>query len=247
MPLIVPGVTPAPKSIFNLPNASDKFVPALIVVDMQTDFISGSLAVPDAQSIVEPINAFLTLPFARKIGTKDFHPPNHISFASNHEGKDVGHTITIYPPEADPQLDGDRERGIEQMLWPDHCVQSTPGADFVDGLNSAVLDAVVHKGTHPGIECYSAFRDPWRINNTELHSLLNGVTDVFVVGVATDYCVKYTAIDAVQFHYRTWVVTDLVKSVAGEGEGNHWDELRDNGIFTVESKEVKEMLENHAA
>ncbi|KZP19596.1 pyrazinamidase/nicotinamidase [Athelia psychrophila] len=238
MPLIVPGVTPPH------PNASDEFVPALIVVDMQADFVSGSLAVPDAQSIIDPINTFLTLPFARKIGTKDYHPPNHISFASNHAQKDVGHAITIYPPGADPdsQSQVDHDRGIEQILWPDHCVQSTPGAEFVEGLDHAALDAVVHKGTHPGIESYSAFRDPWHISHTELHGLLKGVTDVFVVGLAADYCVKFTAMDAVQFRYRTWVVTDLVKSVAG-GEA-HWDELRESGVLLVESKEVRERLES---
>lgn len=236
MPLIAPDVT-----LSHAPNATDEFVPALLVVDMQTDFVTGSLAVPDAQSIIEPINTFLTLPFARKIGTKDYHPPNHISFASTHPQKALGDKITIYPPGADSDSPIDRERGIEQILWPDHCVQTTPGAEFVAGLNYTALDGVVHKGMHPGIESYSAFRDPWRINNTELHSLLKGVTDVFVVGLASDYCVKCTAIDAVQFHYRTWVVTDLSRSVAAEG--THWDELRESGVFLVESKEVRERLE----
>lgn len=244
MPLILPGVTFAQQSIWNAPNISDKFIPALLVVDMQTDFVSGSLAVPAAQSLISPINAFLGLPFVLKIGTKDFHPPDHISFASNHDQKEVGQKITIYPPGAQSQAD--KKRGIEQVLWPDHCIQSTPGSEFADGFDSSALDAVVHKGTHPGIECYSAFRDPWHLATTELHALLEekGVTDVFVVGVAADYCVKFTAIDAVQFCYRTWVVTDLVKSVGTEGE--EWDEMQKSGVIPVESKEVKERLQNKA-
>jgi len=216
-------------------NASDNFVPALVVVDMQNDFVTGSLAVPDAKSIIDPINSILALPFALKIGTKDYHPPDHISFASNHQ-KAVGEKITIYPPGSDPQVD--TERGLEQILWPDHCVQSTPGSDFVEGLRSSALHAVVHKGTHKGIECYSAFCDPWRMATTELSTLLSdkGVTDVFVVGLAGDYCVKCTAIDAVQCRFRTWVVKDLVRSVGNDGK--EWDEMQKNGVILVESSEV---------
>jgi nicotinamidase len=240
MPLIIPGVT-APETHLSALNASDEFIPALVVVDMQNDFVTGSLAVPDAKSIIDPINSILALPFAVKIGTKDYHPPDHISFASNHK-KAVGEKITIYPPGSDPQVD--TERGLEQILWPDHCVQSTPGADFVEGLQSSALHTVVHKGTHKGIECYSAFRDPWQIATTELSTLLSGkgVTDVFVVGLAGDYCVKCTAIDAVQFGFRTWVVKDLVRSVGNDGK--EWDEMQKNGVILVESGEVQARLEN---
>jgi len=118
--------------------------PALIVVDMQNDFISGSLAVPEADSILDVINQLLQsdLPFVKKIGTKDYHPPNHISFASTHD-KPLFSTITIYPPGEEK----DGAKAMEQVLWPVHCVASTPGAEFSDKLHSAAFDAVVHKGT----------------------------------------------------------------------------------------------------
>jgi nicotinamidase len=249
MPLIIPGITPVQK-FASKAQTSDKFIPALVVVDVQTDFVSGSLAVPDAQSIIEPINSILSLPFALKVGTKDFHPPGHISFASTHN-KSVGEKITIYRPDVDPP---DTESGIEQCLWPDHCVQSTPGSEFTEGFDSSALHAVVHKGTHPGVECYSAFGDPWGLTTMELPNLLSAkeVTDVFVVGLAGDYCVKSTAIDAVNFtsktasgletKLRTWVVKDLVRSVGNEGK--EWDEMEKAGVMFVESDEVKARLEN---
>lgn len=238
MPLIISGVTS------ETPSVSDKFIPALVVVDMQTDFVSGSLAVPDAASIIEPINSMISLPFALKVGTKDFHPPKHISFASTHN-KSIGDRITIYHPDhSDPKPDA----GIEQILWPDHCVQSTPGCEFVEGLNSSALDVEVHKGTHPKVECYSAFGDPWGVTTMELSSLLSakGVTDVFVVGLAGDYCVKSTSIDAVKYGLkagsRTWVIKDLVRSVGNEG--TEWDEMQKAGVMVIDSGSVKARLEN---
>jgi nicotinamidase len=247
MPLIVPGITP---SAFTAPETSDKFIPALIVVDMQNDFVTGSLAVPDAPSIIEPTNAILNLPFALKVGTKDFHPPGHISFASTHN-KPLFEKIMIYRPDIDPP---DIQSGIEQCLWPDHCIQSTPGVQFADGFNASALDTVVHKGTHPKVECYSAFGDPWGLTNMDLPALLSDkeVTDVFVTGLAGDYCVKATAIDAAnhrmktksgaEIKLRTWVVKDLVRSVGSEG--TEWDEMQKAGIVLVDSWEVKARLEN---
>jgi nicotinamidase len=234
MPLIIPGVTP------ETPSVSDKFISALLVVDMQTDFVTGSLAVPDAASIIEQINFMLSLPFALKVGTKDFHPSDHISFASTHN-KSVGERITIYHP---GDTSAKPEAGIEQVLWPDHCVQSTPGCEFVEGLNSSALDAVVHKGTHPKVECYSAFGDPWGVTAMELPSLLSGkgVTDVFVVGLAGDYCVKWTSVDAAKNGWRTWVVKDVVRSVGNEG--TEWDEMEKAGVMVIDSGEVKARLEN---
>jgi len=240
MPLIIPGITPAQQSASKPSDTSDKFIPALVVVDLQVDFVTGSLAVPDAKSIIEPINSILTLPFALKVGTKDFHPPGHISFASKHN-KFVFEKITIYRPDVDPP---DVESGIEQILWPDHCVQSTPGSEFAEGFNSSALHTVVHKGTHPGIECYSAFGDPWGLSTMELPTLLSAkeVTDVFVVGLAGDFCVKSTAIDAAKSRLRTWVVKDLVRSVGNNGK--EWDEMQRAGVMLVESDEVKARLEN---
>jgi len=248
--LIIQGVIPMTQNAFAAPEVSDKFIPALIVVDMQNDFVTGSLAVPDATSIIKPTNAILDLPFALKVGTKDFHPPGHISFASTHN-KPVFEKITIYRPDVDPQ---DIQSGIEQCLWPDHCVQSTPGCEFAEGFNGSALHAVVHKGTHPKVECYSAFGDPWGVTSLELPRLLadNEVTDVFVTGLAGDYCVKSTAIDAANFRMktksgvetklRTWVVKDLVRSVGSEGK--EWEEMQKAGVMLVNSGEVKARVEN---
>lgn len=217
-------------------STSAPFVPALLVIDMQHDFVHGSLAVPGAPSIVDIVNKLLSLPFATKIGTKDFHPSNHISFADTHQ-KPIFSKITIYPP-GDTQED----RALEQVLWPVHCVISTPGSEFVQGLNYEALDAVVCKGTHPDIESYSAFRDPWHLSTTELPGLLRarGVTDVFIVGLAGDYCVKCSAIDAVQFGYKTWVIRDAIRSVADTG--SEWIEMEKEGILEVNSLRVQDML-----
>lgn len=247
MPLIVPGITPVPKSNVSASSTPSKSIPALLVVDMQNDFVTGSLAVPGAPEIVEGINYFLPTrpsdasPFAIIIGTKDVHPPNHISFASRHK-KSVGDKVTIYRP---GENDAD---GLEQVLWPDHCVKlpeksdsSQDGSDWVTGLRTHGLIEVT-KGTDSEIESYSAFQDPWKIHTSELPTLLSSVdvTDVYLMGVAADYCVKYTAIDAVKFGFNTWVVRDLVKSVASDGR--EWEEMWKNGVKTLTSEELKEKL-----
>ncbi|KIL71565.1 hypothetical protein M378DRAFT_65809 [Amanita muscaria Koide BX008] len=206
---------------------------ALVVVDMQYDFVYGSLAVSDADTIVDTINQLLDLSFVKKIGTKDYHPSDHVSFAATHD-KPVFSTTTIYPPGEEK----DESKALEQVLWPVHCVASTPGSEFVDKLHSDALDAVVHKGTHRDIESYSAFQDPWKITTTELPRLLSesGVTDVYVCGVAGDYCVKSTALDAVEYGYRTWVVQDAVKSVSNSGA--EWKEMENRGVRAITSDEL---------
>ncbi|KAG5647687.1 hypothetical protein DXG03_008410 [Asterophora parasitica] len=211
-----------------------KFTPALIVVDMQYDFVHGSLAVPDASAIIQPVNSLLACPFAIKIASKDFHPPDHISFARTHN-KPVFSKINIHPPRYH------EGRALEQVLWPVHCVANTPGADFVEGLSHQAINTTVLKGQDPGIEMYSAFRDPWHLAETALPAALqrHGVTDVFIVGLAGDYCVMSTALDAVDFGYKTWVVKDAVKSVH---DGEEWDEMERKGIRLVDSQEVKKLL-----
>ncbi|PFH52277.1 hypothetical protein AMATHDRAFT_140362 [Amanita thiersii Skay4041] len=215
-----------------------EFTPALIVVDMQYDFVYGSLAVPDAPSIIGIVNSMIDLPFAAKIGTKDYHPPDHISFASTH-AKPLFSKITIYPPGGKK----DKSRALGQILWPDHCVASSPGSEFVKDLRSQELDAVVHKGTHRDVESYSAFHDPWRITMTELPKLLagRGITDVYICGLAGDYCVKYSALDAVKLGYRTWVVRDAVRSVSDAGV--EWGEMEANGVRVIKCDDVRRRME----
>jgi nicotinamidase-related amidase len=219
--------------------ASSDFKPVLIVVDVQYDFVRGSLAVPGAESIIDGVNSLLNFPFIKKIATKDYHPPDHISFAGTHD-KPLFSTITIYPP----GKENDESKALEQVLWPVHCVASSPGAEFVDKLHSDVFDAVVKKGTNREIESYSAFQDPWKITTTELPQLLsaNGATDLFICGLAGDYCVKCTALDAVEHGYNTWVIRDAVKSVSESGA--EWTEMEKRGIKAITIADVGVMLQN---
>ena len=213
------------------------FVPALFIVDMQHDFVYGSLAVPGAEAIIDAVNEILSLPgFRLKVATQDFHPPNHISFASTHD-KPVFSTTTIYHPEDDIE-----DNGIEQVLWPDHCVANTAGANFVEGLKVHCFHAIVRKGTHPDIESYSPFRDIWTKYETELPFLLSGedITDVFIVGLAGDYCVKHTALDAMQYGFETWLVTDAIKCISDGQEA--YREMKQQGAFFVTLEEVKQKL-----
>jgi nicotinamidase len=209
-------------------------VPALIVIDMQNDFVTGSLAVPGGATIVDNINTLIDLPgFKTRIASKDFHPANHVSFANTH-GKEVLSKLTIFHPD-----DADKANGIEQVLWPVHCVAGTNGSEFVPGLQTHRFDAVIEKGVSPGIESYSAFEDIWGKNKTELDGILkrNGVTDVCFVGLATDYCVKCSAVDALKYGYRVSVVTDAVKSIRPEEEA--LEDLKRRGINLVTTEEVK--------
>ena len=216
--------------------AAAEFVPALLVVDMQHDFIDGSLAIPDAASIVDTVNDLLTLPFVAKIASKDWHPPEHISFAKTHRKPEFS-SITVYPPG-----DTEKERPHLQELWPVHCVASTPGATFIESLNHEVFTGIVHKGDDAYADSYSAFHDCWKLRTTTLPQMLSGasVTDLFIVGLAGDFCVKFTAKDAVDYGYKTWVIRDAVRSVSDSGK--EWDEMVHKGIKIVDSEEVKRLV-----
>ena len=217
-----------------------RFTPALIVIDLQNDFVSGSLPVPGGAEIVDTVNHLLDLPFALKIATKDFHPANHVSFALRHD-LPVFTKATIFHP-----CDKDRTKGLEQVLWPAHCVVGTSGANFVPGLNTDNFTAIIHKGVDADIESYSAFRDIWHYQNSDLTRVLNKdhVTDVFFVGLAGDYCVKYTALDSVYFGFDTWVVRDAVRCISDDNIA--WDEMEKKGIRFVESAELIAKLTSEA-
>jgi len=180
---------------------------ALIVVDMQNDFMAGgALGVPNTQGLTTVINQLLRCDgFDLKIATQDWHPAGHSSFASSHEGNQVGDVIDL----------GD----LKQNLWPDHCVQGTHGAKFVDNLDTRLLDIVFQKGTDPEIDSYSGFYDNGHLKSTGLSMFLKGkgVETVFICGVATDYCVKFTALDAVGEGFKTGLITDLCAGVNLKG------------------------------
>ena len=174
---------------------------ALILVDVQNDFVAGgALPVPEGDAIL-PICNRLSKMFDLVVATQDWHPANHGSFAASHPGRKIGQVIDL--------------NGLSQMLWPVHCVQDTRGAAFVPGLDLSRVDRVFRKGTDPGIDSYSGFFDNGHRKATGLGDYLkqNGVTDIYVAGLATDYCVKFTALDAKSLDFNTFLVEDACRGV----------------------------------
>ncbi|KAH6610052.1 pyrazinamidase nicotinamidase [Trichoderma cornu-damae] len=217
-----------------------EFRPAIIVVDFQEDFCppNGSLAVPKGRDIAPTVNSLLSLPFVVRIATRDKHPPNHVSFAENHPGAvpfESRHTI------AHPT---DPAKSDTTLLWPTHCVLGTPGAELVPELDVSRIDAVVDKGMDPTVEMYSAFYDPFRLSVSSLGDTLErkGVTDVFVVGLAADFCVKATAESAAAEGYRTYIVEEGTRAVmpeTWESEGKREIQGKGIRIVSVEGDEVR--------
>ncbi|MFN3429393.1 MAG: bifunctional nicotinamidase/pyrazinamidase [Candidatus Sericytochromatia bacterium] len=174
---------------------------ALILVDIQNDFCpGGALAVHEGDRIVHVVNRLLPH-FDLVVATQDWHPEAHGSFASNHEGKNPGDMHEL--------------AGLPQVMWPNHCVQKTEGAEFHPELDLKPVEAVFRKGTDPAIDSYSGFYDNGRKKSTGLVGYFKdkGVTEVHVVGLATDYCVKFTALDAHQAGFATTVIEDATRGV----------------------------------
>lgn len=175
--------------------------PVLILVDIQNDFLpGGALAVPDGDQVIPVANRLQPL-FPLVVATQDWHPANHGSFAASHPGKRVFQQIDL--------------NGLRQTLWPVHCVQNTRGAELAAGLDRTRIARVFPKGTDPGIDSYSGFFDNGHRKSTGLGEWLQaqGVSDVFVGGLATDYCVKFTALDAAQLGFKTHVIEDASRGV----------------------------------
>jgi nicotinamidase/pyrazinamidase len=173
----------------------------LLLVDLQNDFLpGGALPVPEGDAVLPVINR-IQPQFELVVATQDWHPPDHLSFAVNHPGRRVGEVI---------ELDG-----LPQVLWPVHCVQSTWGAELAPGLDTGRIVHVVRKGTDPRIDSYSGFFDNGRRRSTGLDTFLRqqGVDELYVAGLATDYCVRATALDAVRLGFRTFLVTDACRGV----------------------------------
>ncbi len=174
---------------------------ALILVDIQNDFIpGGALAVPQGDEIV-PVANRVQAEFDLIVATQDWHPRDHQSFASHHPGRNPGDRIDLH--------------GVDQVLWPDHCVQNTPGAAFHPHFDFSRVDHVVRKGTDPAIDSYSAFFDNEHRKATGLHDYLQQkqVTDIYIMGLATDYCVLYSVRDARKLGYRTFVIQDGCRGI----------------------------------
>lgn len=174
---------------------------ALLLIDIQNDFLpGGALAVSDGDQVIPVANRLMN-EFQLVIATQDWHPDDHQSFASQHSGRQVGDVI---------QLDG-----LTQVLWPDHCIQGSHGAKLASELNRDEIDHVLQKGTDVGIDSYSGFFDNDHRKSTGLETLLRdrNVIEVQLVGLATDYCVKFSALDAVRLGFKTSVVLDGVRGV----------------------------------
>ena len=178
---------------------------ALIVIDVQNDFCpGGTLAVPDGDGIVPGVNAMMA-EYPVVVLTQDWHPANHSSFASQHPGSQL-FEITDMPYGS-------------QVLWPDHCIQGTYGAEFHSGLEAALADLIIRKGFNPGIDSYSAFFENDRSTPTGLEGYLRtrGIDSLILVGLATDFCVSYSAVDAAGLGFTVRVNPDLCRAIDLDG------------------------------
>ena len=201
---------------------------ALLVIDVQNDFCpGGALAVPQGDKIVPVINQLMNS-FDIVVATKDWHPENHISFASNHTGKKPGDIVMHH--------------GIKQVLWPEHCIQNTSGAEFTSGLNIKPIKKIIYKGTNSQVDSYSAFFDNDKKTKTDLDNYLKGkgVREIYLTGLATDYCVKFSALDGLTLGYKVFVISDAVKGVnlMPEDSKDALEEIKQKGGIIISSNEI---------
>ena len=201
---------------------------ALLIVDVQNDFIpGGALAVSEGDLIVPIINQ-LQEKFQHVIATQDFHPSDHGSFAIQHAGKNPGEMIEL--------------AGLPQVLWPVHCVQGSQGADFHPELETKSWEMIFQKGKNPEVDSYSGFFDNARRGDTGLAAYLqeNQIDTVFVCGLALDYCVKFTALDAKSLGFDAYLIEDATRAVnlsPTDGE-LAIQEMKEKGIHIISSKSI---------
>src|SRR5262245_46572725 len=209
---------------------SSRHMKALILTDIQNDFIpGGALPVPDGDQIVPVANRLQRL-FDVVVATQDWHPPNHGSFAANHRDKKPGDII---------ELDG-----LPQVLWPVHCVQNTAAAAFVRELETSRIAGIFFKGTDPTVDSYSGFFDNAHRKATGLGQFLadRRIKEVYIAGLATDYCVKFTALDAADLGFKTHIIEDACRGInLNPGDvDTALEELKRTGIAVVRSTEMYE-------
>jgi len=203
---------------------------ALLIVDVQNDFCEGgTLEVKKGKEVIPVINNLVqSKQFDFIIATEDWHPRNHKSFASNHKNKNVYDVVKL--------------NGITQVLWPDHCIQRTKGAKFHKDLILGEKYFVFKKGKNPGIDSYSGFFDNDHKTSTGLTEFLrkNNVNEIYITGLATDYCVKFTAIDSVNEGYKTFVIKDAVRGVNIEKDDSKraFSEMKAKGCKIITSKKI---------
>jgi nicotinamidase/pyrazinamidase len=201
---------------------------ALIIVDIQNDFLpGGALAVKEGEKVIPVINQLMRAPFDLIVATQDWHPADHGSFAKTH-GKAIGEHVLL--------------DGIDQILWPVHCVQESKGAELSNSLHTKLIQKTIRKGTDKNIDSYSTFFDNEHRKSTGLSQFLKdqGVDEVYLAGLATDYCVKYSALDALKLGFKTHVIADACRAVnlrPDDGE-KALQEIREAGGEVIHSKDV---------
>ena len=194
-----------------------KIMKALVIIDVQNDFlINGSLEVPNGNDVIEPINHIIEN-YALVVATKDWHPLNHVSFASNHPGKKIGDVVKV--------------NNLDQILWPKHCVQESRGSDFPTILNFKAINKIIYKGTNSQIDSYSGFHDNGKIRSTGLSDYLksNNVTSIDFVGLATEYCVKFSVLDSIKEGIKTRVILKGIKGIDFEESSKALNEMESKG------------------
>ncbi|MBN1901644.1 bifunctional nicotinamidase/pyrazinamidase [Candidatus Sumerlaeota bacterium] len=204
---------------------------ALILVDIQNDFLpGGALAVPEGDQIIPILNQ-LQKKFDLVVATKDWHPTNHGSFASNHPGRKPGEVVDL--------------NGLQQILWQDHCVQNTRGSEFAPSLDASKIARTFFKGTDPKIDSYSTFFDNAQRKSTGMENFLKGkgVKEVYIAGLATDYCVKYSALDAIRLGFDVTVIIDACRGVnlKPDDSDKALEEMKQAGVRIVKVKDLSKI------
>ena len=205
---------------------------ALILVDLQHDFLPGGALAVGGGDEIPPLANGLMDAFDCVVATQDWHPANHGSFAANHPGSHVGQVIELH--------------GLPQVLWPIHCVQGTRGAEFSSALNVSGINRVFHKGTDPTIDSYSGLYDNGHRKSTGLKEYLKerSVLRVYILGLATDYCVKFTALDAAAEGFQVYLIEDACRGVdLRRGDvSDALTEMKFAGVTMIKSSDVMKLL-----
>ena len=199
---------------------------ALILVDIQNDFLPGGpLAVPFGDEIIPLVNE-LQNSFSLVVATQDWHPQSHKSFASNHPGKKAFETIILH--------------GLEQVLWPNHCIQGSPGAQIHSSLNVNKVEGIFRKGMDVEIDSYSAFYDNGYKKSTGLAGYLRErkIKKVYVCGLAADYCVYYTAKDSLKENFETYIIEDATRAIDPNGFVKATEKILSSGGQIIKSEQL---------
>jgi len=199
---------------------------ALIVVDVQNDFLpGGALAVKEGDAIIPVVNN-LQNKFDLVVATQDWHPFDHKSFASSHPGKNIFEEINL--------------DGLPQVLWPDHCIQETIGAQFSSLLHTRKIEAIFRKGMDKNIDSYSGFFDNGKKKSTGMGAYLKGreITHIYVAGLAADYCVNFTALDGLELGFESTIITDATRAIDLENLKKVLKDFKEKGGKEIRSEEI---------